>query len=68
MHIELDVLEILVIITWFIFIKWLARFFIMLLGVKVLNGIKRKSEEKIQGIKDQFKFDSKNDSKGDMEN
>lgn len=66
MHIEIDVMELIVLIFFYTLFKWLFRGVIVILFIRVLEGIKRKGQESIETIKN--KFSSANDNEGDLEN
>lgn len=59
-------MEIMIVITWYIASKWAARFILLFLGGKILNGLKKKGQAEINRFKEQF--NSKNDNERDMEN
>jgi hypothetical protein len=64
-HIEIDVVEIIVLIFFYTLFKWLFRGIIIVVVIKAINLVKKKGLEQIEGIKNQF--NSKNDNKGDLE-
>lgn len=66
-HIELDIVEIMVLITWWITSKWLARFVILGLIGKLASAFKKKGEEKLGKLKEQFDdFHAIHNEEGDL--
>jgi hypothetical protein len=53
-HIEIDTWEIILIITWWVLSKWLARFVVLGLITKVVSLFKAKVEKKIENVKSDF--------------
>jgi hypothetical protein len=65
-HIEIDVMEMVVLIFFYCFFKWLFRGIIVIFFIKLVDLVKRKGEAKIGEIKE--KFNPKTDSERDLEN
>jgi hypothetical protein len=65
-HIEIDVMEMIVLIFFYCFFKWLFRGIIVIFFIKLIDLVKRKGEAKIGEIKS--KFTPKDDNERDLEN
>lgn len=55
MHIKIDAWEIIEIVFSFYVFKWLFRIVFMVFILKIIEGVKRKGEERINGIRQSFK-------------
>lgn len=59
MHIEIDVLEMIVLIFSYTFCKWLFRGLIIAFVIRMIDQVKKKGMEKIENIKNDFAGDKK---------
>lgn len=55
MHIEIDVLEIMTLISLFFVIKWACRVVVLILVAKVIGNVVKRGKDSIAEIKNGFK-------------